>query len=144
MKNIFFLSLLIFIIGCGDDSVTEVPVAEQISTYIAENNLSTIETGSGLHVAIENAGGAVKPNIFNTITIDYVGTYVDGEVFDSGNGFTSVLAGLIQGWQEGIPFFGQGGKGTLIIPPLLAYGENPTNVRANAVLVFEIELLDFN
>lgn len=145
MKNLLFLIGFIFILGCGDDEDSGLPIEEQISNYITENNLTTQETSSGLHVAIEEAGGAAKPNGFNTITIDYVGTYLDGEEFDSNTNFVAKLNSLINGWQEGIPFFGAGGNGTLIIPPNLGYGSNPSNgIRPNAVLVFDIKLVDFN
>ena len=132
--------------GCGgDDEVVGLSIEDQISNYITENNLTTQETSSGLHVIIEEPGGAVKPNVFNTITINYEGRYLDGEIFDSNDGFVSQLNSLISGWKEGIPFFGAGGRGTLIIPPTLGYGSNPAgNIRPNAVLVFDIELIDFN
>jgi len=55
-----------------------------------------------------------------------------------------VKINLIQGWKIGVPKFGVGGSGHLLIPPNLAYGEFPNNgIRNRSVLIFDIELLGF-
>lgn len=84
----------------------------------------------------------------NTVTAHYTGALVaDGTIFqsskDTGNPFTSPLANLIQGWQEGIPGMKVGGKRRLVIPYAKAYGEagQPAGgIPAKADLVFDIEL----
>jgi FKBP-type peptidyl-prolyl cis-trans isomerase FkpA len=44
----------------------------------------------------------------------------------------------------GIPMFGKGGKGKLIIPSHLAYGDRDQGaIPGGSTLVFEIELVDF-
>ncbi|MEK9737000.1 MAG: FKBP-type peptidyl-prolyl cis-trans isomerase, partial [Candidatus Nanopelagicales bacterium] len=52
------------------------------------------------------------------------------------------LAGLIAGWQEGIPGMRVGGRRQLVIPPALAYGESGAHRLAGRTLVFVIDLLD--
>jgi FKBP-type peptidyl-prolyl cis-trans isomerase len=143
----YFLPLcLFFITGCDKDD-DQAEIDEQlIQEYIQTNNLTTMSTSSGLHYIIEEAGNNQHPNLSHEITIKYTGWLLDGTEFDSSNGssLTFPLAALIKGWQEGIPIFGKGGNGTLIIPSALAYGSSPrASIPANSVLVFDIELVDF-
>jgi FKBP-type peptidyl-prolyl cis-trans isomerase FkpA len=69
----------------------------------------------------------------------------DGSVFDQSNsaGVSFNLTSVIQGWQEGIPYFKKGGKGKLLIPSALGYGTQGTSgISPNSVLIFDINLLD--
>ena len=52
---------------------------------------------------------------------------------------------VIQGWDEGISYFNKNAKGTIYIPSYLGYGERGSGgvIPPNAVLVFEIELIDY-
>jgi FKBP-type peptidyl-prolyl cis-trans isomerase FkpA len=53
------------------------------------------------------------------------------------------LSGVIKGWQEGLQFFGKGGKGMLLVPSKMGYGSKPpAGIRVNAVLIFNIHLID--
>lgn len=113
-----------------------------IRQYLADNNLTATKTASGLYYLIEEAGSSLKPNINSEVRVQYTGFYTDGEVFDS-NVFTYPLYGFIQGWQEGLQYFGKGGKGMLFVPSKLGYGSNPpAGIPANAVLIFNIYLID--
>ena len=52
---------------------------------------------------------------------------------------------MIQGWQEGIPLFSEGGIGKLLIPSALGYGNRSVgNIPENSVLIFDVELMDVN
>ena len=86
------------------------------------------------------AGGMVK--------VHYLGVdYQTGDEFDSswdrGEAAEFPLAGLIEGWQDGIPGMKVGGRRQLTIPPEKAYGPagggHPLSGRT---LVFIIDLLD--
>ncbi len=82
-----------------------------------------------------------------TVDVHYVGVEFDsGEQFDSswdrGESITFPLAGLIAGWQEGIPGMKVGGRRQLVIPPELAYGPAGGGHRLSGkTLVFVIDLL---
>lgn len=81
-----------------------------------------------------------------TVTVHYVGVdFETGEQFDAswdrGEAITFPLAGLIAGWQEGIPGMCVGGRRQLVIPPALAYGESGGHRLAGRTLVFIIDLL---
>lgn len=81
------------------------------------------------------------------VEVHYVGVdFETGEQFDSswdrGQTIEFPLAGLIAGWQEGIPGMKVGGRRQLIIPPEAAYGPagggHPLSGRT---LVFVIDLV---
>lgn len=81
------------------------------------------------------------------VEVHYVGVdFESGEEFDSswnrGESIEFPLAGLIAGWQEGIPGMKVGGRRQLVIPPALAYGESGGHRLAGRTLVFVIDLLD--
>ncbi len=119
----------------------------EIEAYIEEKGLEAKPTGSGLYVVIEEPGQNNKPQVSQDVTIFYKGYLLDGTVFDSTEEEprTFPLSRLIAGWQEGIPYFGKGGKGKLIVPPYLGYGSRASgSIPANSILVFDIQLVDFS
>lgn len=115
-----------------------------IEDYAAANNLEGTFTQSGLYYVIADTGGVDKPSSTSKISVHYKGYYLDGVSFDEGDLTDTYISNLIAGWQEGILLIGKGGKIKLIIPSYLGYGHTPPQgVRADAVLVFDIELKDF-
>lgn len=83
-----------------------------------------------------------------TVTAHYTGALAkDGTIFESskdgGQPFTSPLADLIPGWQQGIPGMKAGGTRRLLIPANLAYGAQASEkIPANSDLIFDIELIE--
>ncbi|MFK8057885.1 MAG: FKBP-type peptidyl-prolyl cis-trans isomerase [Saprospiraceae bacterium] len=165
MKNWIALSFLgvLFFAGCnGDDGITY-PAPEweenvafvaadgtpdaQIDLFVAANNMDTVVTESGLVYVILEPGSSERPSANSRIVAWYKGYTVDGTIFDQSGStpFTSSLTNLIQGWQEGIPLLGKGGKMWMLLKPELAYGDRPpsSDITTTSVLVFEIELADF-
>lgn len=128
--------------SCGKD--LEKRDMERIEEYLAENNLQAESTDSGLYYIIDVPGSNDHPTVQDDITINYTGYLLNGNVFDSGSNVTFPLGALIEGWQEGIPLFGRGGSGTLILPAHLGYGNQSfPGIPANSILIFDIDLLDF-
>ena len=140
----YYIFLFLFVlISCKKD-INQID-QQVIEQYILENNLVAESTNSGLYYIIDNQGSGEKPNIYSTVTIAYTGKLTDGEIFDqsSSTGATFPLYNLIQGWQEGIPLFNEGGSGTLLIPSSLGYGSQAVgNIPKNSVLIFEINLIE--
>ena len=93
----------------------------------------------------EGTGAEAKPG--DRVDVHYVGVdFESGEEFDSswsrGESIQFPLAGLIRGWQEGIPGMKVGGRRQLVIPPALAYGPAGSGHRLGGrTLVFVIDLL---
>ena len=118
-----------------------------IKTYLLDNGWEGQRHESGMYVVIDEVGkGDERPDLLDEVTIHYKGFLLDGTQFDGTETerATFALNQLITGWQIGIPYFGKGGKGKLVIPPGLAYGAGGSGpVPPNATLMFEIELLDF-
>lgn len=147
MKRIFFflLSLLALIPSCKKDQLTI--DKELIDDYLNEHNLTAKITDEGLYYIIEKEGTGNRPFVSDQVKVHYKGTLLNGEKFDSsydrGEPAIFFLSQVIAGWQIGIPLFKEGGKGKLIVPSKLGYGSNPpSSIPKNAVLVFDIELLE--
>lgn len=139
--------LAVFVLaGCGRDDPERIAERdrEKIIEYINEHGLNAQEHESGVFYVIELEGSGGHPNANSVVKLNYTGKLLDGKVFDSGYGSTMRLMNTIQGWQHGIPMFRKGGKGMLLIPSGLGYGQWPTgSIPANSVLIFEIELIDY-
>lgn len=145
-RYIPFLFMIVLSFSCNKNKKTRAEVDEQkILDYMASRGLNGTATGSGLYYVINVQGTGAQPTINSQVTVKYSGNLIDGTVFDaSANaGATFGLSSVIKGWQEGIPLFKKGGKGFLLIPSALGYGNQQTgNIPPNSVLIFEIELLD--
>jgi len=120
-----------------------------IEAYVKEKGLHAQMTPSGIYYVIEKPGTKEHPSAQNTVKCHYTGTLLNGKKFDSslerGQPLEFPLTRVIPGWTEGIPLFGKGGKGKLIIPSGLAYGPRAmgADIPANSPLVFDVELIDF-
>lgn len=142
----FMMLILMFIIAfvssCEKDEDVDAKNDKEIQDYITANNLVAVKTASGLYYVIEVPGTDPKPTINSDVRVSYSGYYTDGEVFDS-NTLTFPLSGVIKGWQEGMQLFGKSGKGMLLVPSKMGYGSKPpAGIRVNAVLIFNIHLID--
>lgn len=116
-----------------------------IEDHIQENNLNASSLESGLYYVIDKEGDGKHPDMNSQVTVVYKGYLADGTVFDQSDskGVSFGLNQVIEGWQQGIPLFKEGGKGMLLIPSALGYGSSDRpGIPANSVLIFEIELLE--
>jgi len=109
-------------------------------------------TESGLHYLVEAEGdGEATPSRGDTVVAHYEGALLDGTVFDSSRErgepfrFQVGMGRVIKGWDEAFLDMKKGEKRKLIIPSKLAYGsrEIPGSIPARSVLVFDVELLDW-
>jgi len=138
--------LLVAFCSCKKEEVDYTQIDEDIiKQYITDNNLTAIATGTGLYYVVDTPGNGAQPSSQSTVTVAYKGYLTNGSVFDesASSGISFSLTSVIRGWQEGIPYFKEGGSGILLIPSALGYGSQATSqIPANSVLVFEVELID--
>lgn len=142
----------VFFAGCNiDDEVVtfeeqlEIDLAI-IDTYLAENGITAqVDSASQIRYVIEEPGTGARPDNSSEVTVNYKGYFLDEAmtVFDENENITFPLSRVIIGWQIGIPFFQEGGSGTLYIPSGYAYGPSgsPPNIDPNTVLAFDVDLL---
>jgi FKBP-type peptidyl-prolyl cis-trans isomerase len=145
---VLLLSLVFMFLSCSDD---ELSVEEQfaideklIQDYLKANNLTAEKTPDGLYYIIENPGGVEKPQITSTVVLNFDSYFLDGTDFRAANNASITLFNEIQGLQKGIPKFGRGGKGKILIPSKFGLGTASVEGRTNAVLIFDIEVIDFD
>ncbi|HYJ51795.1 MAG TPA: FKBP-type peptidyl-prolyl cis-trans isomerase [Allosphingosinicella sp.] len=104
-------------------------------------------TPSGLRYRrVSGTGRGAHPAVTDTVTIHYVGRFIDGTEFDSSvarnEPATFPLNRLIRGWQEGVPMMGVGDRYEFAIPYNLAYGYNGRGpIPGGATLLFTIDLI---
>ncbi len=102
---------------------------------------------SGLQYKVLKEGDGKKPTAYDSVTVNYRGTLLDGTEFDSSyrrsQPATFPVGGVIPGWAEAIQLMKTGSKYQIFIPSKLAYGEAGIKgvIPANATLIFEVELL---
>jgi len=104
-------------------------------------------TVSGLRYRkVGGPGTGARPAATDTVTIHYVGRFIDGSEFDSSvsRGAPAIfpLHRLIRGWQEGVPLMGVGDRYEFAIPYNLAYGYAGRGpIPGGATLLFTIDLI---
>ncbi len=151
------LYIILLLAACSgntqtDETQEEADFIAAQSEFLADNALRgvVITTPTGLQYEILVEAEGEKPLATDTITINYTGTLIDGEEFDSsfrrGEPSTFVLSGLIAGWVEGLQLMSVGSEYRLYIPANLAYGDQgfAPQIRPHAALIFTIELLEIN
>ena len=119
--------------------------------FLLENRVKegVIVTDSGLQYMVVEMGDGAKPSATDNVTVNYRGTLLNGEEFDSSYArnqpVTFQLDQVIPGWTEGVQLMPVGSKFKFFIPPNLAYGPAGGGpIGPNATLVFEVELISIN
>ncbi|MDI1336013.1 MAG: FKBP-type peptidyl-prolyl cis-trans isomerase [Lacunisphaera sp.] len=120
-----------------------------VSALGATEPANLITTPSGLRYLITEHGTGALAKAGEVIIYHYKGTLPDGTVFDSSFdrktpfAFTLGRKQVIKGVEEAFGYFGVGAKGTMIIPPDLAYGAKQRGaIPPNSTLRFDIEVLE--
>jgi FKBP-type peptidyl-prolyl cis-trans isomerase FkpA len=139
---------------------------ETIDAYLAENGIEAITTESGLRYVITEEGNGPTAESGNEVVVHYAGKILEGAYFDtsmeevaqeqgmfnpsrdyaSGFKFNIGQGRVIKGWDEGIAYIKEGGKGTLYIPSPLGYGSRGSGpkIPPYSILVFDVEVLKVN
>jgi len=126
-----------------------------VASYVNKKGIKAQKTEHGAYVEVQNAGDAFRADSGRQVSVMYRGTLLDnGKMFDANMGsdaqhkepFVVVIGthGSIQGMEEGLKYFGKGGRGRIFVPALLAYGPQgqPPVIPAYANLAFDVQVLD--
>ncbi len=85
----------------------------------------------------------VFPTLTDTVTVNYEGLFLNGEVFDKNQNISFPLDKVISGWTEGLQLMTPGATFKFYIPSHLAYGERGSSgIPPYSILIFEVELLE--
>jgi FKBP-type peptidyl-prolyl cis-trans isomerase FklB len=117
--------------------------------FLQENKQKegVISLPSGLQYSIIKNGEGESPTIFDSVSVQYKGSFIDGTVFDdsSQRDEPTILPvnRVIPGWSEALQLMKPGARWKLFIPHYLAYGEHGFAgvIPPNMTLVFEMEML---
>ena len=119
---------------------------EVIDEYLEDNNIEAKASRSGLRYVVHDYGTGPSPVYGQAVIVHYEGRLIDGTVFDSTLGEEPaefVVGSLIDGFDEGLSYIGEGGSISLYIPSRLGYGNKETSsIPANSVLFFDVELIN--
>lgn len=126
---------------------------KDLNAYASAKGLKVQSTPNGALVALETPGDLTnKADSGKEATVLYKGYTTDGKVFDSnidkpGAPAFKVVVGerkVIQGWDEGLRLFGKGGKGKILVPAMLGYGQQGAggDIKPFTNLVFDIQISD--
>ena len=139
--------------------------SEELATlnkYIADKGLKPVTTASNLKYLITKSSVKPKPVNGDTVLVNYIGSTLEGKVFDSSIESEAQKAGLeqpgrkyepiklvlgqgqvIKGWEEGLLLLNEGSKATFLIPSDLGYGAQGAgdDIKPFSSLRFDLELV---
>ena len=123
--------------------------ASTIAKYIADNKITSKPTADGIYYIETLKGKGENITEGKNVKVMYTGKFTDGNVFDSnmkpGGQPLEFLVGehkMIPGMEKAVIMMKKGGKGTVIIPSSLAYGNGGGQMKPYATLIFDIEVVD--
>ena len=151
LTGLFVLSAIL--ISCGkttpdSNNCNDVAPSSEDSTMLAfckKDTITATKDPNGLYYQIIAPGTGTTPTITSKITVTYTGYLLNGTIFDQENApQTFPLAGVIPGWQLGIPYIKSGGHIKLVIPSAYAYGcvGAAPSIPPNSILYFDIQLVN--
>ncbi len=171
MKKLLMMAcasaILMLLVNCSNKSDKQQEATDSTSTEVYESPAvanakkgakyladlqakdSTVHvTESGLGYKVIKQGEGASPNAESVAQVIYTGKHLDGSQFDSSNGSAVPfpLQRVVPGFSEGIMKMNKGAIYELYIPGPLGYGANGApgaGIGPNEMLVFEVELVDF-
>lgn len=117
--------------------------------FLAQNKSKqgVVALPDGLQYKIIKSGTGAKPGKEDTVTVEYTGRLISGEVFDStektGKPATFKLSQVIPGWTEALQLMPEGSTWEVYVPANLAYGSRSVGgpIGPNETLIFNIHLI---
>lgn len=147
--------------GLSDKVKAEEP--GKLKKYMDDHKANYVKTASGLNYVITQPGTGPNLAVGDTAVISYVGKFTNGKVFETNvkeeamkdkktynpmnpykpARFAVGIHQVIPGWDEALLLLNKGAKATLVIPSVLAYGEQGGGpIPPFTPLVFDITVVD--
>jgi peptidylprolyl isomerase len=151
MKKVaLILALVVGLAGCseiGDNMSADTLV--KVTANAGEAPTITAPTGDAPTELIAQdviAGNGTEVVATSTLTVHYtLMKWSDGSILESswtnGAPATFALAGVIQGWQQGLLGAKVGGRRLLVIPPALGYGPMAGHPLEKDTLIFAVDII---
>lgn len=146
---VLFFSLALVLTGvysCSSQSIEDYAQnKEKGKAFLLENaKKDTIKTTqSGLQYEVLKEGTGKTPGATDKVTVNYRGSSITGEEFDSGKDISFPLDQVIPGWTEGLQLMKEGASYRLFIPSDLGYGERGAGsaIQPHQTLIFDVDLV---
>jgi peptidylprolyl isomerase len=131
--------------GTGSDA-TVLPVVSAVAAEVP--TISKPEGAAPTELTtkdiIVGTGAEVLPT--STLTVHYtLMAWSTGKIIESswsGQPATFPLAGVVEGWQKGLPGSKEGGRRLLILPPSMGYGAAGSGpIGPNETLIFAVDII---
>ncbi len=172
MKKLFMMfaaSAMLCMVACSggnsgqsDDESEAAPAPEttmspaQINSIAGKEYIANLQkqdstvmvTPSGLGYKVLAPGEGATPDATSNVKVIYSGRHINGQEFDNslGEAIGFNLQQVVPGFTEGIMLMNKGAKYELYIPGEMAYGPEgrpDAGIRPNELLIFDVELVDF-
>lgn len=121
---------------------------KSIEDFVKKSMVGAQKSDKGIYFLITKAGSGATPAKGDTVSVNYVGKFMDGKTFDQSQPgkpleFPIGMGYVIPGWDATIESMKVGEKRTVIIPSSLAYGEAGAGntIPGSTPLVFDMELI---
>jgi len=152
MKKAFYILAVIMILlpSCKKNSWLDWK-AQNIA-WLAKNQTkdSVCVTPTGLQYKVIRQGiKGTKPDILKSVSINYTGRLITGDIFEQQDSATFAVDEVIEGLQEGLKKMNKSGHYVFYIPAELAYKDEAQGdqgyqnyIPPYSTLVFDVVLLD--
>lgn len=118
-------------------------------SFLSQNKAKdgVVSLPSGLQYKVIQNGSGAKPGKEDTVTVEYTGQLIDGQVFDSsekaGKPAVFKVSQVIPGWTEALQLMPAGSTWEVYVPSSLAYGPRSVGgpIGPNETLIFKIHLI---
>ncbi|MDG5766244.1 FKBP-type peptidyl-prolyl cis-trans isomerase [Balneolales bacterium ANBcel1] len=150
MKHLplILLALALGLTSCLDNPSMDLDNEDDIA-FLEENaqREGVTVTDSGLQYRVIEEGEGESPELGSEVRVHFIGTLIDGQVFDStyedDEPIQFFVRETIPGFAEGLTLMNEGAVYELVIPAELAYGNFQVGViHPGATLIVELELLE--
>lgn len=122
-----------------------------IDSLLGVRGKTPYKNESGIRYTVELEGKGASPVRGDIVKVFYQGYFPNGKIFDtnrSGSPLEVVVGAgrVIRGWDEMLPLMKRGGRYTIYLPSLFAYGDEgfPPDIPGNAILLFDMEIVSIS